>query len=52
MSMTDADLNDALTVLGELFRSARWCRTHDPSDGFRQMLQQALSALGLEVDDV
>jgi len=47
-----ADLRKLQPTPEELLRSARWCRTHDPSDGFRQVLRQALSALGLEVDDV
>ena len=36
----------------ELLWAARWCRTHDPSAGFRDMLRQALVALGLEAPDV
>lgn len=32
----------------ELRKAASWARTHDPSDGFRMMTQQALAALGVE----
>jgi hypothetical protein len=32
----------------ELLEAARWARTHDPSDGFRQQLVEALTALGVE----
>lgn len=34
----------------EMLAAARWCRTHDPSDGFRQILLSMLKALGY--DDV
>lgn len=36
----------------ELLVAARWTRTHDPSDGFRTMLHQALQAIGAEPSDV
>ncbi len=35
----------------ELRWAARWCRTHDPSEGFRDELLRALCALGVEVTD-
>ncbi len=47
-----ADLKRLAPTKEELVSSARWCRTHDPSDGFRQMVIQALAALGVVVDDV
>lgn len=31
----------------ELAGAARWCVSHDPSEGFREMLRQALAALGV-----
>lgn len=35
----------------ELLVAARWTRTHDTSDGFREHLREALSTLGVEVPD-
>lgn len=32
----------------ELVQAARWTRTHDPSEGFRTMLEEALAYLGVE----
>jgi hypothetical protein len=34
-------LNEVLT----LFTAARWCRTHDPSEGFLMMLGEVLKNL-------
>ena len=47
-----ADLSKLEPNRGELLESGRWCRTHDPSDGFQAMLVQALEALGVEEPDV
>lgn len=47
-----ADLSKLDPTRGELLESGRWCRTHDPSDGFQAMLVQALAALGIEDPDV
>lgn len=47
-----ADLKKLSPSSDELVASGRWCRTHDPSDGFRKMLVQALAALGVEGADV
>ena len=47
-----ADLVKLDPTAEELLQSARWCRTHDPSEGFREMLLQALAALGVEAADV
>ena len=47
-----ADLRTLAPTADELLGSARWCRTHDPSEGFLTMLLQTLAALGVEVDDV
>ena len=36
-----------------LLKAARWCRTHDPSEGFRDhLLLPVLAALGVEASDV
>jgi hypothetical protein len=35
----------------ELLQAACWARTHDPSDGFLMMTQQALAALGVETNN-
>jgi hypothetical protein len=35
----------------ELLTAARWTRTHDPSDGFRDSLVRTLERLGVEVGD-
>jgi hypothetical protein len=36
----------------ELLAAARWSRTHDPSEGYREVLVATLSALGVEVGSV
>ena len=36
----------------ELLQAARWARTHDPSEGFRQELAKALAYLGVEDADL
>ena len=36
----------------ELMAAARWCRTHDPSGPFQDMLRQALAHLGVQDADV
>ncbi len=35
----------------ELMSAARWTITHDPSDGFRELLVGCLASMNLEVDD-
>jgi len=47
-----ADLQKLSPTPDELLAAARWTRTHDPSEGFRSMLHQALRALGVEPADV
>lgn len=32
----------------EMFAAAQWCQTHDPSDGFRQILISMFKALGYD----
>lgn len=46
-----ADLQALRPSRSELLPAARWARTHDPSQGFRQLLIQTLQALGVEAID-
>jgi hypothetical protein len=46
----EADLRALEPTRDELLAAARWTRTHDPSEGFREQLLAALAYLG--VDDV
>lgn len=46
-----ADLRQLEPTREELLAAARWCRHHDPSDGFRLVLVQTLGRLGTEVSD-
>lgn len=46
-----ADLRMLGPAPEELMNAARWTRTHDPSDGYREMLLRTLIALGVEADD-
>ena len=46
------DLRRLMPSESELLEAARWCRTHDTSPAFREMLVQALAALGVEDADV
>jgi hypothetical protein len=46
----ESDLQALAPTRDELLQAARWARTHDPSEGFEQVLRQALSHMG--VDDV
>ncbi len=45
------DLSKLDPTPDELRAAATWARTHDPSDGFREMSRQALAALGVEESD-
>ena len=48
-----ADLRRLEPTPGALIAAARWCRTHDPSDGFRDtLLLPVLAELGVEDPDV
>jgi len=48
-----ADLRMLTPTRAELLSAAKWCRTHDPSDGFRDMLLlPLLKSLDLENVDV
>lgn len=42
------DLRALAPTPGELAAAARWCMTHDVSEGFRMVLKQLLKALGHE----
>jgi uncharacterized nucleotidyltransferase DUF6036 len=46
-----ADLKELAPSADELRSAARWTMTHDPSDGFRQILIQVVAALGGELGD-
>jgi len=47
-----ADLRRLDPTRDELLSAARWSRTHDPSDGYHEMLVAMLRELGVETDDV
>jgi|SRR5579885_2120761 len=44
----EADLRALDPTRDELLAAARWTRTHDPSEGFREQLLAALAYLGVE----
>jgi hypothetical protein len=44
----EADLRALAPTRAELLTAARWTRTHDPSEGFREQLFAALAYLGVE----
>lgn len=46
----EADLRALHPDRGELIAAARWSMTQDPSPGYRMVLEEALSALGIEDD--
>lgn len=48
----EADLRDLDPTRDELLTAARWTLTHDPSEGFRSLLVQALAALGVDDADL
>ena len=47
----EADLRGLEPTNEELLQAARWTRTQDPSEGFRQQLVAALASLGLDDAD-
>ena len=47
-----SDLRALKPARDELVRAARWTRTHDPSPGFKGLLEQTLSRLGVEDADL
>lgn len=48
----EADLRALKPTRDELVTAARWTRRHDPSEGFRSVLQQALHYLGVDDADL
>lgn len=48
----EADLRALTPSREELIHAARWTRTHDPSPGFREMLERALHYLGVDDADL
>jgi hypothetical protein len=44
----EADLRALDPTPDELLAAARWTRTHDPSDGYRSVLERVLAAFGVE----
>ena|SRR5436190_15240108 len=48
----EADLRALGPSHDELVHAARWSRTHDPSDGFHEMLVAALEHLGVRGADL
>jgi hypothetical protein len=48
----EQDLRALAPTAAELVQAARWTRTHDPSEGFRDMLVEALRYLGVEDADL
>jgi Nucleotidyltransferase of unknown function (DUF6036) len=48
----EGDLHALAPSPDELIQAARWTRTHDPSPGFREMLERALHYLGVEDGDL
>jgi hypothetical protein len=48
----EQDLRALAPTEKELLQAARWTRTHDPSVGFREMLERALRYLGVEDADL
>ncbi len=48
----EQDLRALAPTRQELIEAARWTRSHDPSEGFRDMLEEALRHLGVEDADL
>jgi len=44
----ESDLRALAPTPEELLAAARWTRTHDPSEGYRTVLEQVLAAFGVE----
>jgi hypothetical protein len=48
----EGDLHALAPSPEELIQAARWTRTHDPSPGFRKMLERALHYFGVDDADL
>jgi len=48
----ERDLHTLAPSPEELIQAARWTRTHDPSSGFREMLERALHYFGVDDADL
>ena len=48
----ESDLRALNPTPDELVRAARWTRTHDPSPGFKCLVEQTLSRLGIADADL
>jgi hypothetical protein len=48
----ETDLRSLAPTEVELIAAARWSRTHDPSEGYAQVLRGALTSLGVEDADL
>ncbi|HUA47444.1 MAG TPA: hypothetical protein VMA77_19570 [Solirubrobacteraceae bacterium] len=48
----EGDLQALAPSSEELIQAARWARTHDPSSGFREMLERALHYFGVDDADL
>ena len=48
----EQDLRALTPTAQELIQAGRWTRTHDPSEGFREMLERVLRYLGVENADL
>jgi hypothetical protein len=48
----EADLRALEPTRDELIAAARWSRTHDPSEGHREILSEALAYLGVKDADL
>lgn len=48
----EADLRALKPTREELLEAARWSRTHDPSEGYRSILAEALAHLGVTDGDL
>jgi hypothetical protein len=48
----EADLRALAPTEAELVAAARWSRTHDPSEGYAEVLRRVLASLGVEDVDL
>jgi hypothetical protein len=48
----EADLRALTPTEGELLKAARWSRSHDPSEGYEQVLREVLAHMGVRDADL